>query len=164
MIKESSTFLQKIFPQFSSPSQSRFLKFFQELTIQQKLEETRIIYKSLDINTEDILTGHDKRTSIIIKGFPSIMSTNQVLSLLQNFCNCINFFYIPSCIKEHKKYMYAFINVDNYQSLIPLYNGLQFLRDKCKNIIGFDLTELEWYYSKTQGQKALMKKCYGFKE
>ena len=66
--------------------------------------------------------------------------------------------------KDQKKFMYAFVNLSNYKSIIPLYFGLINLRDKCKSIFGYDLKEIEIYYSKAQGLKALSKKCQENKE
>ena len=56
--------------------------------------------------------------------------------------------------------MYAFVNLANYKSIISLFIGLSDLRNKYKNIYGFDFTQIEVYYSKTQGLKSLMKKSH----
>ena len=156
--------LNKYFPFYSHPEKSRFTELFEELAKKDNLLNNSKPFKSLDINTEEILLGKDRRTSLIIKGFPSEMRTQDVLLLLQQFANNINFFYIPPLIQEQKRYMYAFVNLANYKSIIPLYIGLTNLRNKYKSFYGYDFKEIEIYYSKTQGQKALMKKCYENKE
>ena len=164
MEDEITYILQKYFPFYSHPEKSRFTGLFEELAKKDSLSNTSKSYKSLDIITDEILLGRDRRTSLIIKGFPSEMRAQDVLLLLQQFTNNINFFYIPPLIQEQKRYMYAFVNLANYKSIIPLYIGLTNLRDKYKSFYGYDFKEIEIYYSKTQGQKALMKKCYENKE
>ena len=164
-MEDNTTYiLKKYFPFYSHPEKSRFTALFEELAKKENFSNTSKSYKSLDIITEEILLGRDRRTSLIIKGFPSEMSSQDVLSLLHQFVNNINFFYIPPLIQEQKRYMYAFVNLTNYKSIIPLYIGLTNLRDKYKSFYGYDFKEIEIYYSKTQGQKALMKKCYENKE
>ena len=157
-------YLSKYFPQFNRPDKSRFSDFFEELSKQENPNNNEKIIKSLDINISNILLGKDKRSSLIIKGFPSEMRENDILSMLKKFTNNINFFYIPPLIKEQKRYMYAFVNLSNYKSIIPLYFGLINLRDKGKSIFGYDLKEIELYYSKAQGLKTLIKKCRENKE
>lgn len=153
--------ISKIFPQFSSPNKSRFEKIFQDLSKDSNDLGGEL---PLDIKLENIVSGGDKRTSVIIKGLPSIMLIQEVLCLLKRFCQDIIFFYIPKYIKAKKKYMYAFVNVLNYKSLLPLYYGLSNLKNKNNIYCGYDFSELEIYYSKTQGQSALIKRCYGQKE
>lgn len=153
--------LKKYFPFYSHPEKSRFTDLFEELSKKENSPITSTkIYKTLDIIPNEILCGHDKRTSVIIKGFPSEMRIQDVFLLLVQFTKNINFFHIPPLIREQKRYMYAFVNFTTPKSIIPLYYGLTNLRDKYKNYCGFDLKEIKIFYSKTQGQKSLIKKCF----
>lgn len=157
-------YLHKYFPHFTRPEKSRFTNLFEDLLKQEDFTISDKNNEIFNINIFNIIQGSDKRSSLIIKGFPSEMRTNEILSILQQFTNNINFFYIPPLIKEQKRFMYAFVNLSNYKSIIPLYFGLINLRDKCKSIFGYDLKEIEIYYSKAQGLKALIKKCRENKE
>ena len=157
--KNEVYFLGKYFPQFNHPKKSRFCDFFEQL-LKEENSNINKIYKTLNININDILLGKDIRTSLIIKGFPSEMQTQEVLNLLLRFTNNINFFHIPPSVKEQKKYMYAFVNLTNYKSIISLFIGLSNLRDQYKSVFGFDFKQIEIYYSKTQGLDSLKKKCY----
>lgn len=165
IMEDKTTYiLRKYFPFYSRPEKSRFTDLFEELTKKENPQHNTKFYKTLDIIPNEILSGHDRRTSLIIKGFPSEMKTEDVFNLLLQFTKNINFFHIPPFIKEQKRYMYAFLNLTNSKSIIPLYYGLTKLRDKYKSYRGFDLKEIEIYYSKTQGQKSLIKKCFEKKE
>ena len=152
-------YLSKYFPQFSHPVKSRFSDFFEDLLKLDNCTNNDKYNKLFNININNIILGNDKRSSLIIKGFPSEMRTNEVLFLLQKFTKNINFFHIPPFIKEQKRFMYAYVNLSNYKFIIPLYTGLINLRDKYKSIGRYDLKEIEIYYSKAQGLKALSKKC-----
>ena len=151
--------LKKFFPKFDHPEKSRFCDLFEQILKNENSNNCKI-YKTLDININKIISGRDKRTSLIIKGFPSEMQTQEVLYILSQFTKNINFFYIPPSVKEQKRFMYAFINLTNYKSIISLFIGLSNLRDKYKTIFGFDFKQIEIYYSKSQGVESLMKKCY----
>lgn len=167
-VSKLSHILSVLFPQFSSPVKSRFLDSFKESNSYfDKNPFSKIIIEPtgfFDIKVDKIMAGGDKRTSVIIKGFPSVMEIGEVYYLLKLFCQDIIFFYIPKYIKEKKKYMYSFVNVMDYKSLLPLFLGLQNLKNKVQFYCGYDFSELEIYYSKTQGQNALIKKCYSVTE
>lgn len=151
--------IEELFPQFSSAEKSRFIQMFEELSTKSKICNEKA--KTYDVRINSIISGEERRTSLIIKGFPSKMLIQEVYYLLKYFTQDITFFYIPIYIKEKKKYMYAFVNVFNYKSVIPLYIGLTNLKNKKKFYCGYDFSELEICFSKTQGQNALAKKCYG---
>ena len=151
--------IEKYYHKFAHPEKSRFSDFFKQLLKEEDINADTFS-KTFDININEILLGRDQRTSLIIKGFPSQMQPQEVLYILSQFTKNINYFYIPPSVKEQKKYMYAFVNLANYKSIISLFIGLSDLRDKYKNIYGFDFTQIEVYYSKTQGLKSLMKKSH----
>lgn len=175
--------LNKLFPQFSSPSKSRFIETFAELSRKsKKIKEvhsmksksssnncTKNKEKDLndslnyDIDINKILKGKDQRTSVIIKGFPSTLTIKEAYLLVKNICKEMNFFYIPVYIREKKKYMYSFVNISNYISLIQLYFGLMKLKNKITFYCNYDFSELSIFYSKTQGLEELRIKCLGKK-
>lgn len=156
--------LDKIFPQFSSPSKSRFLEIFEKSSSTYNQINTINKNKSFDIDINNIVFGIDQRTSVIIKGFPSEMSIQAVYYVLSCFCNDIDYFYIPINIKENKKYMYSFVNVSNYLSIIQLNTCIYKLKNKKFFYHGYDFSQLEIHYSKAQGTDELSKKSCGEKE
>ena len=55
-----------IFPNYEKPKESRFNKFFSEN------KNNRYMDKRIQLNGHKILTGEDKRTTILIKNLPKI--------------------------------------------------------------------------------------------
>ena len=100
------------FPQFKSPSASRFQNFFFDLNKYEnsKGKKKEISYK---IFPDKIMQGEDKRSSIIIKNIPKNMKKKDIRKMVEKYGN-INFL---SIIKDGEKenYMKAYINVINYK-------------------------------------------------
>ena len=161
MIQEIEEYIRFLFPKYKPSPYSRFTKFFQEITnLNKKFCNSKLILsKSYDINISEIKNGHEKRSSIIIKYIPSLLGPKKFYDLLKRFSKKINFFYIPGFISSQKQYMYAFVNVCNNKEIISIVNQLTLIKNKHWSYCGFDLRYLEIYFSKTQGYKALKKKC-----
>ena len=159
--------LKKFFSKGKKPSTSRFSELFQNLSILENQNKKNLPTiadnnntdkNNLEIVLNKIRKGQDKRSTIIIKGIPSFLSSDEAYSLVKRFYDNINFFYIPSYIKNQKKYMYAFINVQNYKGIINIYNGIMKLKQQYPNNSGVNFSQLELFYSRTQGKSALINK------
>ena len=138
------------FPQFSSPNNSRFESFFLSIAkgrnaLNKKIKNSKIIFP------EKIVRNEDKRTSIIIKGIPNILSKSEFKNYLDKFGN-INYFYITKETKNKRKNTsIAFINVINYKSIIPLFMDLRNLNHKNNS----NIDNIEIRYSNIQGKEQL---------
>ncbi len=141
--------LRLLFPQYSHPTQSRFIKTFQ--IIKNKQIKNRN-YVSFTISFEKIENGEDKRTSIIIKNIPNSINKDYINEILKGVGN-INFLYLPYDKYNKKNLGIVYVNMVNYRSIILLYNKL-----KGYKFDNFDLKKpIEIYYSKIQGKEGLSK-------
>ena len=139
------------FPQFKSPSTSRFESFFE--TIQKKdVPNKKKINKSKTIYPEKIVRNEDKRTSLLIKGIPSDIPKKDIRSLIKKYGN-LNYLYITKDLKsnEEKTTSVAFVNVINYKTIIPLFMNL---RNYKFNNNG-QLYDIKIMYSPVQGKSQL---------
>ena len=138
------------FPQFKSPSASRFQNFFFDLNKYEnsKGKKKEISYK---IFPDKIMQGEDKRSSIIIKNIPKNMKKKDIRKMVEKYGN-INFL---SIIKDGEKenYMKAYINVINYKSIVPIYMNLR----KIKFNYQGNLLNIQIVYSEVQGKSELKK-------
>ena len=136
------------FPQFKSPSASRFQNFFFDLNKYEnsKGKKKEISYK---IFPDKIMQGEDKRSSIIIKNIPKNMKKKDIRKMVEKYGN-INFL---SIIKDGEKenYMKAYINVINYKSIVPIYMNLRNVNFNYKG----NLLNIQIIYSDIQGKAEL---------
>ena len=141
--------LRLLFPQYSHPTQSRFIKTFQ--IIKNKQIKNRH-FVSFTISFEKIENGEDKRTSIIIKNIPNSINKDYINEILKGVGN-INFLYLPYDKYNKKNLGIVYVNMVNYRSIILLYNKL-----KGYKFDNFDLKKpIEICYSKIQGKSNLSK-------
>ena len=98
-----------------------------------------------------ILTGEDKRTTILIKNLPKNMTKNQLKMIIEKIAN-INYIYIPLFMLSDDNLRCAFVNVINSKSIIDIYLKLKKLNFKYDN----PNTKIEITYSMLQGKKALI--------
>ena len=139
------------FPQFKSPSRSRFESFFVSILKKENPFHKNINNKSKKIYPEKIVRNEDKRTSIIIKGIPTNMSKKDVRSFIEQYGN-LNYLYIAKDPNDlEKKTSIAYVNVINYKSIIPLYMNLRNYKFK----IDDKLYDVKIIYSIAQGKKQL---------
>lgn len=134
-----------IFPKFNKPEESRFNKFFSEN------KNNNSLTKRLQLNGHKILTGEDKRTTILIKNIPRNMTKNQLKLILEKIAN-INYIYIPLFMLSSDNLRCAFVNVVNSKSIIDIYLKLRKINFYYDN----PNTKIEISYSKLQGKKALI--------
>ena len=136
-----------LFPKFTQPKQSRFLKFFSSLSHNHK---DNIQFNHYSISLKKIENGEDKRTSVIIKNIPNTLNKEKIKQILEGVGN-INYLYLPFDKVMNRNLGFAFINVVNYKNIINLYHRLKeynFENDEYKNSI-------EINYSKVQGKNNL---------
>ena len=76
--------LSLAFPEFEQKKESRFSNFFTKT----KFYENKVDEK-YQLNGYKILTGADKRTTILIKNIPRAMTKNQLKILLEKIANII---------------------------------------------------------------------------
>ena len=136
------------FPQFKSPTNSRFEGFF--LSILKK--ENPYHNKSVIIYPEKIIRNEDKRTSIIIKGFPRDMSKKEIKDFLEKFGN-LNYLFIIYDFSDENNSSIAYTNFINYKTIIPIYMNLR----NYKLIKNGQIYTFEIMYSKVQGKEKLKK-------
>ena len=112
---------------------------------------------SYKIFPERIISGEDKRTSILIKNIPKNIQKKEIRGMVEQFAN-INYLGITQD-KKIKNFIIAYINVINYKSVVPIFMGLR------KRIFNYNNKEIitELYYSKIQGKEKL-KKIFKVKE
>ena len=138
--------LSLVFPEFEQKKESRFSKFFTKTKFNDnKLEE------KLKLNGHKILTGEDKRTTILIKNIPRTMTKNQLKLIIEKIAN-INFIYIPLFMLTPDNLRCAFVNVVNSKSIIDIYLKLKNLNFVYDN----PYTKIDICYSFLQGKKALI--------
>ena len=137
--------LDLIFPNYEKPKESRFNKFFSEN------KNNRNMDKRIQLNGHKILTGEDKRTTILIKNLPKNMTKNQLKMIIEKIAN-INYIYIPLFMLSDDNLRCAFVNVINSKSIIDIYLKLKKLNFKYDN----PNTKIEITYSMLQGKKALI--------
>ena len=138
-----------LFPKFSSPKESRFLKFFSSLSHNNNHNKQ---FNEYSISIEKIENGEDKRTSVIIKNIPNTLNKENIKQILEGIGN-INYLYLPFDKVMNRNLGFAYVNVVNYKNIINLYN----------RIIDYNFENLnfnkavEVYYSKVQGKNSLSK-------
>ena len=153
--------LKLLFSGFSYPQESRFAKIFlsQKINPSQTINSSRPKKKSLNIESTNVETGKDKRTTIIIKNLPNDISKDEVKSIIEPLGN-INFIYIPLLIKNKNKLKNnlpcAYVNVINYKTILKILKKFEQLKiinpiQNCK-----DFSKIEIFYSGTQGKHALI--------
>lgn len=167
MEKKYHSYIRMLFSRFSSPEKSRFSTFFNEMS--PSFEDSFLQNSDSDkrdedfckylINPKKIISGAEKRTSIIIKGIPFSFGCLNFYHLLTQFSKDIDFFYIPGYALGKWKYIYAFINVRHCKGILNIYEGLTTIRDKYRRYGGYDFSKIEIYFCKSKNINGLMKKC-----
>ena len=113
------------FPQFKSPSCSRFESLFQAISQKELSSKKKKKNKSRIICPEKIVRNEDKRTSIIIKGIPSDIPKKDVRNLIEKYGN-VNYLYVTKDLSnDEENTSIAFINVINYNSIKIMYASAQ---------------------------------------
>jgi len=138
--------IQLYFPNFNSPSSSRFESLF---LILEKIEGKKKKNISYIIFPERIISSEDKRTSILIKNIPKNIKKKEIRNMIEKFAN-INFLGLTQD-KKTKSFIIAYLNVINYKSIVPIFMGLR------KHIFNYNNKDIitELYYSKYQGKEEL---------
>ena len=160
-IVRNTLVLKLIFSGFSYPQESRFANIFlsQKKTPSPMANITKSKKKSLNIETINVESGKDKRTTIIIKNLPNDISKDEIKSIIEPLGN-INFIYIPLLIKNKNKLKNnlpcAYVNVINYKTILKILKKFEQLKiinpvQNCK-----DFSKIEIFYSGTQGKHALI--------
>ena len=128
-------YLRLIFPYFSYPKESRFIKTFS--------------YEVKRKQNQNILTNIDKRTSIIIKNIPQSLSLEAIKKIIY-LPNKIDYIYIP--INENNRLLgFIFINVINPYYILEINYILKSYKDK----FPFKINKpCEICYSNLQGKDA----------
>ena len=138
--------IQLYFPNFNSPSSSRFESLF---LILDKINGKKKKNISYIIFPERIISSEDKRTSILIKNIPKNIKKKEIRNMIEKFAN-INFLGLTQD-KKTKSFIIAYLNVINYKSIVPIFMGLR------KHIFNYNNKDIitELYYSKYQGKEEL---------
>ena len=152
-----SKIIEKLFPNFSNPSESRFSHFFSNSKSEDIKSKDNKKKKTMTIIRENIINGKDKRTTIMIKNLPRYLKHRKISSiiLLENY---INYLYIPIDSNSGNILGFAFVNMKKYYNILQFLN---FFEEKWKilNIKGCN-KKYEICYSSVQGVK-ILKKNFG---
>ena len=143
------------FPQFRSPSCSRFENFFISIVKKKNpLNKNSKINVSKNIYPEKIVRNEDKRTSVEIKGIPMDMTKKEVRNFIEQYGN-LNYLYITKDPNDiEKKSSIAYVNVINYKTILKIVQKFEQL--KIFNSSEKDFSKVEIFYSGTQGKHALI--------
>ena len=141
--------LHLYFPNFESPSSSRFESLF--ISLRKSDFYKKNIYTSSIIYPERIIQGEDKRTTRIIKNIPKIIKKREIRSMVEKYGN-INFLGLVQD-QNIDNFIVAYLNVINYKSVVPIYMGLR------KHTFNYfnRIIQIEILYSKIQGKEELKK-------
>ena len=141
--------LHLYFPNFESPSSSRFESLF--ISLRKSDFYKKNIYTSSIIYPERIIQGEDKRTTLIIKNIPKIIKKREIRSMIEKYGN-INFLGLVQD-QNIDNFIVAYLNVINYKSVVPIYMGLR------KHTFNYfnRIIQIEILYSKIQGKEELKK-------
>ena len=146
-----NNYLRLIFPYFSYPKESRFLKTFSyELNKKKKNQKKKTYVKNgMQIIPNNILTNIDKRTSIIIKNIPQSLSQETIKKILY-LPNKIDYIYIP--MNEYNRLLgFVFINVINPYYILEI----NYILKSYKDTFPFKINKpCEICYSNLQGKDA----------
>ena len=164
-------YTHELFPSFSTPAFSRFSNLFSELSDNDSDSDSdqfmKTYYEELEknqkleryrINPKKILDGIERRSSIIIKGIPAEFGAQNLYELLTKFCKDIKFFYIPGFAITKWKYIYAFATIGRRKGVLSIFEGLALMKNKYKNFKGFNFSNIEIYFCKSQNIIGLTKK------
>ena len=139
------------FPQFKSPSCSRFESLFQTISQKELSSKKKKKNKSRIICPEKIVRNEDKRTSIIIKGIPSDIPKKDVRNLIEKYGN-VNYLYVTKDLSnDEENTSIAFINVINYKTIIPLFMNMRNYKFNSNE----KLYSIKIMYASAQGKKQL---------
>ena len=150
-----NNYLRFIFPYFSYPKESRFIKTFSyEINKNQKNQKNQKrkanFNKGMEIIPKNILTNIDNRTSIIIKNIPQSLSQETIKKILY-LPKKLDYIYIP--MNENNRLLgFVFINVINPYYILEINYMLKSYKDK----FPFKINKpCEICYSNLQGKDAL---------
>ena len=141
-----------IFPKYKKDIEySRFRDLFDELsnntTNKKKSNSTK---RKEQISFDKILSGEDKRTSLLLKNIPHEMTKTTLSEILSGVGN-INYLYLPYDKNTNLNEGFAILNIINYKNIINIYNRLNNLHLEEYNLP----KPIEITYSKLQGKEKL---------
>lgn len=106
-----------------------------------------------ELNVSKILSGEDKRTSLMIKNIPNKYNQEMVLETLnQNHDGLYDFFYLPIDFKNKCNVGYAFINFKDPLSIPAFYE--EFNNKKWKKFNSEKVCQIS--YARIQGKYAML--------
>ena len=154
MSQSKTDILRLIFPKYSYPFQSRFIKDFQQSkpnTTSKNKRSKNNQSKFMKIDITKIHSGKDERTTVMIKNLPQFLSYENLSDTL-GISEYINYIYTPTMTNCPGKILgFAFVNVIKPIYIIDVINILQ-------KKLSFNLNKtIEICYSKIQGKDALIK-------
>jgi RNA recognition motif-containing protein len=147
---KENKFLKLIFPYFSNPIESRFVNFFNQISITQLRKSNQ---KKMEIIPYNIINNLDLRTSILIKNIPQCLKKETVIDLFYNNKK-IDYIYIPFNECNNRLLGFIFINVIKPIYILDIINILE----NCKSNFLFKSNKsCEICYSNLQGKNSFIK-------
>ena len=153
----TSLILKLLFSGNRSPRESRFVKYFYPNNPEEKKNSSKKSQKSLNIESDNIKNGKDKRTTIILKNLPNDISKEELKAIIEPLGN-INFIYIPLLIKNKNKLNLpcAYVNVINYKTILKIVEKFNQIKNLNQLYNAKNFLNVEIFYSGTQGKHALI--------
>ena len=150
-----------LYPKLSHPQKSRFSHFFNTTNNSfpanysfpiDSLSSFQITKPKnrLTISAENIDSGIDTRTSIMIKNIPTSLSKDKATMWIQSICD-VDYVYIPVDQSGNKILGFAFVNVINFKDILRFCDEVHSKKDFT------NAKKVEICYSKIQGVGSLMK-------
>ena len=152
--KNEKFFLNKdlifIFPYFSQPKESRFIKTF-EIDNNYNNKTKKQGKKGMEIIPDKIISKVENRTSILLKNIPQSLTKESILNMIY-IHNYIDYIYIP-CNEKNKILGFIFLNVVHPIYILDIIN----LMNNYKNKYPFNVNKsYEICFSNLQGNIALI--------
>ena len=156
-VDTTSLILQKLFSTSKYQRESRFIKFFYPNRAESRKTFIKKSNKTLIIESDNIINGSDKRTTIILKNLPNDITKDELKAIIEPLGN-INFIYIPLLIKNKNKLNLpcAYVNFINYKSIIKVVDKFNEIKKLNQLYNGRNFFNVEMFYSGTQGKHALI--------
>lgn len=105
------------------------------------------------LNSERILNGEDKRTTLMIKNIPNKYTQKMLLSTVdEHFRGTYDFFYLPIDFKNKCNVGYAFINMIRPEHILPLFE--RFHNKKWERFNSEKVCHIS--YARIQGRNSLV--------
>jgi len=93
--------------------------------VEEKKQRKKFDHTSFSLNLDRVLSGEEKRTTLMIKNIPNKYDQDSLLEAINvNFVGLYDFFYLPMDFKNKCNVGYAFINFINPKSYVGFFSRI----------------------------------------